>query len=40
MNENEQLKAEVNDLVGGEEKTKLLSQNVEDLRSKNQDLMA
>lgn len=40
MNENEQLKSEVNDLVGGEETTKLLSSTVADLRSKNEDLLA
>lgn len=35
MNEKEELKEEINKIIGGEEKTKILSKMVEELRSKN-----
>jgi hypothetical protein len=35
MSENEEIKTELNNLIGGEERTKILSNLVEELRSKN-----
>lgn len=40
MNENEELKMEIDNLIGGEERTKILSTMVEELKSKNEDLVS